>query len=196
MGYPIPFNYAPAAGLVAGQTLPTGLTIPSPTITGTVNATGMTGQLPYVLAQSGTAVTAAVDTNENILGTATIPASAMGTLALVRVTASWTCNNSANVKTIRVRLGGAAGTIYHSGALTSSTGGMQFVWVQNANAANAQVGGGYGFVVGGTSLLGVTKTTSAIDTSASTTLVITAQKATAGDTMTLDNFTVELLRIS
>jgi hypothetical protein len=144
-----------------------------------------------ILGASAVAVSGPADTNENILATITIPAGAMGPNGRLRIHTLWTVNNNANVKAARVRLGGIGGTDFLGANIASTLSMQSQVMIANRNAANSQVG----FAVTTTSfaLVNATNVTAAIDTSAATTLVITAAKATAGDTMTLESYLVELI---
>jgi hypothetical protein len=135
-----------------------------------------------VLAQSGAAVSGAADTNENTLATITIPAGAMGANGQVIVEAAWEMTSSANNKTFRIKFGG---TSYFNLALTTRTLLKTQVTIANANSASSQVGHNNGEVVQlGTSTAGA-KTTSAVDTTAAVTLLITGQKASGAETLTL-----------
>lgn len=150
--------------------------------------------LPRILGASGVAVSGPADTSENILATITVPAGAMGLNGRLRWEAHWTFTNSANSKTCRVRFGGIGGSAYTSVAFTTTANFRDFKGLANRGASNSQIsvadvfgpgssfGGGTGTVV-----------TSAIDTSAATTLVITGQKASAGETITLESYLVELI---
>lgn len=143
-----------------------------------------------VLGASAVAVSGGADTNENILATITIPAGAMGLNGQLRVTTLWTVTNSVNNKVIRVRLGGIGGTAYLGNTLTTSASAADTRVISNRGAANSQVGWQSGLGTGGSSSA---VQTSAIDTSAATTLVITGQKATAGETLTLESYLCELI---
>ena len=145
-----------------------------------------TGSL--ILGASGATSTAPADTAENILATITIPQLPANALITYRVAISQT--NNANVKSMRLRLGGIAGTDLWGALSVASQARYQFDGViQNRNATNSQVAH---FMFGATSLANAAVATAAIDTSAPTTLVITAQKATAGDTVTLESYYVAL----
>lgn len=169
-------------------TLGSGSTIPSPTFTGT----GGSG-VPFVIAQSYAAVSGAADTVENTLATITVPANAIGANGSIRLRLAFTNTNNANIKTMRVRFSGAAGTIIVSRDMASA-GAWDFDLIMaNRNATNSQVTRGYGLNSVGS--VGVpTIAASAIDTTAATTLVVTIQKATAGDTVTLEGYTAELIK--
>lgn len=141
-----------------------------------------------VLGRSGTAVSAPADTSEDILGTVTIPANWMGKNGMLKILSLWSCTNNANVKTARIRLGGIGGTAYETVALANNAAAQSYEVIWNANSTNSQVGSGaVGF--GATATANIT---SAIDTTVDQTIVFTGQKATAGDTLTLAGYVVEL----
>lgn len=148
--------------------------------------------LPYVLAQSFAAVSGAADTNENTLATITIPANAMGANGAVRIYTLWTVNNNANAKTARIKFGG---TTYESLTLANNTNFADLVIVGNRGVTNSQVG----FPSNHTNPFGLINSaaaSSAVDTTAAVTILLTAQKATGSDTMTLEGYIVELIRAS
>jgi hypothetical protein len=150
------------------------------------------GSTWVVLDRSGVAVAGAADANENALATVNIPA--LQANSVLRVTMSMSVTNNANVKTARIRFSGAAGTIYVSLSLANTAHGGACVLIANRAATNSQVGEWIAAHVGAsaTNNSGVV-VTSSVDTSAATTLLITAQKASAGDTMQLESYLVELL---
>lgn len=145
-----------------------------------------------VLAAGGNLTTPA-DTTEDTLATVTIPANAMGANGQVRITTFWRCNNSVNVKTVRVHFSGFVGAVIQTFTLTSKTGAQITTVLANKNATNSQsaLGVAYDLTLnvivdgGGNVVL-------AENTTAATTLVFTGQKATAGETLVLDHYTVEL----
>lgn len=149
-----------------------------------------------ILAQSAVAVSGAADTNENTLATIPVPANAMGPNGTLRIWTSWTYTNSANVKTIRVRFSGAAGTQFFSRGETTTAIANNVTTISNRNATNSQVSGGTAngtlTVTGlGTSTGAIV--TGAVDTTVATTLVITGQKALDSETLTLERYLVEVL---
>jgi hypothetical protein len=151
--------------------------------------TGVSG-VPYVLGASGVAVSGAADTNENTLATITIPANAMGASGVLRIDTLWTHTNSANNKILRVRLGGGAGTAYAAFTVTTVATTHGFTIIYNRGVANSQVGTSTApSATSGSALI-----TSAVDTTSATTIVITGQKASAGETLTLESYCVELLK--
>ena len=151
-------------------------------------------QSPLILAVSGTAVSAGANTTENVLATITIPGGSMGANGQLWVYSLWSYTNSANNKTLRVRLGGAGGTQALASTHTTSTHFADLRIIQNVNAQNSQIF----FDRGSTPHPGATSAganiTAAIDTSAATTLVLTGQKASAGETLTLSAYSVMVVR--
>lgn len=156
--------------------------------------TGVSG-VPYLLAQSGAAVNTPADTTEDILATITIAAGILGTAGMLLVETVWTLTNSGNAKGMRIRLGGIGGTAYMAAVgFTNQLTLMTRTLIWNRAAANSQVGCSPYMSTGAGTFFDTAPTTSAIDTSASTTLVITGQKATSGETLTLESYTVSLLK--
>lgn len=158
-------------------------------VTNTVGA-AVWRHIPRILGQSGAAVSGAADTAENTLATVSVPAGSMGVNGVVRVTSLWSYTNSANNKTLRVDFGGFD---FLSNAATTTVGTQTLTLIRNRNATNSQVGftnatfGAIGTTTG-------TATTCAVDTTAAVSLTLTGQKASAGETLTLESYTVELLR--
>jgi hypothetical protein len=144
-----------------------------------------------VLAASAVAASAGAVTTEETLATITVPANAMGLHGTLRVTTVWTHTNGANNKTLRVRFSGAAGTQYCNVVATTTATTVHQATISNRGAANSQVGGHTGVSAFSGSSGAVT--TSAVDTTADTTIVISGQKASSGDTLTLERYMVELL---
>lgn len=144
-----------------------------------------------VLGASAAAVSCPADTSEDLLATVTIPAGIMGLNGILRIYHLWSFTSSANNKTPRVRLGGIGGTVYGSDVFTTSATWQDMRWIANRGAANSQIGGksSAGILTFSTS----SNITSSVDTSAATTLVFTGQKASAGETLTLEQYLVELL---
>ncbi len=144
-----------------------------------------------VLAKSAVAVSAPADVTEDTLATITVPANAMGANGALRITTLWSFTSSGNTKTLRVRFSGGAGTLYFTPILTVNTNVECVVNIANRNTTNSQVGGS--LATSDNAALGTTKATSAVDTTAGTTIVITGQKASAGETLTLESYLVELM---
>lgn len=145
-----------------------------------------------ILGASAVAVSGPADTSENILATITVPAGAMGLNGILRVRALWSHTNSANNKTLRIRLGGVGGTQFLAIVPTTTASAITDTTIQNRGAANSQVGSVAALVASFGTTSGALAT-GAIDTSVATTLVLTGQKASAGETITLESYLVELI---
>lgn len=143
-----------------------------------------------VLARSAVAASAAADTNENTLATVTIPAGLLGLNSGLLVFAHWTTTNSANNKVARVKLGT---TNLYSSTTTTNTHQQTHGTIRNRNSASSQFasfwnGRGTDSVP---NILGVA--TGAEDTSGALNLLLTGQKASAGETLTLEGYHVHLM---
>jgi hypothetical protein len=150
----------------------------------------------YVIASMKTApVSHTGDTNETALATITIPANTIGIGGHIIVKSIWGWTNSANNKTIRTRLGGISGTEFQTTVATTTVAGRFEVEIANQDAANDQVSIARGF--GSGVFFGVTSgalEAGAIDTTVEQDLVLSAQLANTGETITLHSYTVELIR--
>lgn len=137
-------------------------------------------------AQSATPVSVTGTLTETTLATITIPGGMMGPNGSLRIRALFGGTNSANSKTMRVRLAGSA--MATSAGFTTSDYALHQVLVANRNAQNSQLAS-YGTAQAGTGSVTVT----AVDTSVDQLLTITGQLASAGETLTLQSFLVEAL---
>lgn len=150
--------------------------------------------VPYVLCQSAVAVSAPADTSEDTLYTCTVPANAIGPNGSLRVSLTWTRAGAGGNNTMRARFSGGAGTVFMGRVLGGTYNGFnQVALLSNRNATNSQISSQDNNSDSYVSSTGVTNATSAVDTTASTTVVITCQKASAGDTCTLLRVLIELL---
>lgn len=132
-------------------------------------------------------------TSEEDLVSITIPAGLMGVNGQLEVTHFWEATNNANVKTMRVKLGGTAffanATAINSNAIFLPP--PTRIW--NRNSQSSQMA--FAAANGNTTIAtGTAKTTGTVDTSAATTLAISGQKATGADTLTLIGYVVRLIR--
>lgn len=150
-------------------------------------------QPSIILGSSASAVSGAADTNENTLATITVPAGAMGLNGILRITTFWTLTNNANSKTLKVYFGGGGGTTYLSVDRASAASFATICTIMNRASASSQVGNSDAAANVFTATTDAL-TTSSINTAAATTIVITGQKATAGDAITLEAYLVELIR--
>lgn len=145
-----------------------------------------------VIQKSFVAVTApASDTNENVIATITLPV--LSANDILRITHHWTVTGNANVKTVRVRMDGITGTIFVADTYTSVTYGQSMSYIANRNSTAVQVGYSDKILGSGTKTL-TADVAGAVETNTgSVTIVLTAQKATGTDTMTLEGYLVELM---
>jgi hypothetical protein len=150
---------------------------------------------PYTFGVSGASVVHTGTTNETVLATIAVDAGAFGANGYVDVEGFITAiTNNANAKTIRVRFGasgaGTGGTAIAAMAGASlATYGFR-VRIANSNATNAQHGGLNNGSWGGAA---AAINTATIDTTAATEIVITAELANSGDSLTLRNRSARLV---
>lgn len=148
-------------------------------------------QTGYILGQSAVAVSVSATTSEETLATITVPANSMGANGCVEILAAFTMTNSANNKTMRFKFGGAA-TTYRVLVATTSATFLVYGALCNRNATNSQVSNVSQTAAGafGSSINPLV--TSAVDTTANVDITITGQKASSGETLTLENYMVRL----
>jgi hypothetical protein len=113
------------------------------------NVTGLTRRLgskvPYQWRVAGVGAVAQSHTGdlvETTLASVQIPAGLIGPNGVVRISAVWSCTNSANTKTFRIRFGTAAGsgTAYLTRTATTSGTVITQQTISNRNSASSQVG--------------------------------------------------------
>lgn len=177
--------------------LPDASNVPFTNTDSGLSATNVQAAIDEIVAErrvwkSGAAVTAPADTVENTLATISVPANALGANGFIRFSFSLGVTNNANAKNIRLRYSGAAGTQLMNANAANVSAFMFQGTLSNSNATNAQRTSVHGGNVSGWSLQ-AQLAQSAIDTTAATTIVITAQKASAGDTVTLIDYLFELI---
>jgi len=121
------------------------------------------------------------------LATITIPAGLLGENGKLKIYPLWATTNNANVKTLRLNIGGPLSTMT-SQSVPNNSG---LLIIRNINSESVQKCSS-GLVAGiGSSIGSIASPT--IDTSAETTITITGQLAVGGDTMTLEDLFVEVV---
>lgn len=145
-----------------------------------------------VLAASAVQVSHTGTTAETALATVTVPANALGANGILRITSLWSNNNNANTKTPRIRYSTITGTTYNAISPTTNLSHRLQCQIANRNATNSQVGAtsavtGFGQGAGAVA-------TGAVDTTASSTIILSGQLANAGDTMAIESYIVEILK--
>jgi hypothetical protein len=162
----------------------------------TLNATGGGSGGVSLLAQSNAAISLTGTTTETTLATYTLPANTLGANGILRITSFWSCNNTANNHTARVRFGGTLGTVYLTDNLNSRLNGQGITHIRANNATNSQKAFAGNNFVGSSFTSGtVAVTTSSVDTTSNVDVVISGQLANSGDNMTLEGYTIELLKL-
>ena len=145
--------------------------------------------VPYIIAQSGAAVAAPGDTNENTLATIAIPANSMGANGRIKVRAFFTCPSSANNKTFKFVFGG---TTISSLVVTTVTQEDMWVEIMNLNATNSQRSS-QTMSMTSSALTFANTATAAIDTTQAVNLTITVTKASGGEAVSLIWYYVEAM---
>lgn len=139
---------------------------------------------PSTLAQSATPITLSGSTDVTVLASVKVPANAMGSAGMVRITTTWSVTNNENNKTVITRFGGAD---IARNAVTTVSSYQEQRLVQNRNPGQ-QV-----FMFGGASYTGAPVATLDKDTTKTQTVDIVAQLQIATDAITLEAYTVELI---
>ena len=137
-----------------------------------------------VLGASAVAVSCASTAVDEVLASFTIPAGTLGVNSIIEIAPLWSYTNSANNKTLKVKIGGV--TVYGP-ARTTTERCSPLLAFQNRNSLTSQIqsiDGGY-FATS----TGATPTTT-IDFSVNVTVQITGQRASGADTLTLECYRV------
>lgn len=144
-----------------------------------------------ILGKSAVASSVTGTTTETTLATINVPAGAMGPNGQLRVTALWSMTNNANSKTARARLGAGGPQLFTS--IVPSLASQRIIReLGNRNSQTSQVSYGAGITAStGTSTTAVSTFT--VDTSAAFDLVLTGTLTNTGDTMTLEQYIVEVV---
>lgn len=143
--------------------------------------------IPLILgANANQSVTGTVA--ETVLGTITVPAGLLGTNGQIRIRTVWTYTNSANNKTLRIRYSAIGGTAFYANTVTTTATCIDDRTICAAGATNAQIVNTSNTAFG---IVGAADGLS-VDTTVATTIVITGQLASSGETITV-NYTVEYI---
>jgi hypothetical protein len=145
--------------------------------------------IPAILAQSGVAVSVTGTLAETTLASVTIPGGLMGPNGSLRITLLWSNTNNANAKTVQVKIDGQ---IVSSANQANNASYQHLVIVHNRGSQSAQVMM-RSSQVGGLAQNSTGTTVTAIDTSIDKVITFTGTLGVAGDTITLEGYTVEIL---
>jgi hypothetical protein len=149
---------------------------------------------PVIIASSGTAVPLTGSTSVVTLATISLPANLLGLNGAIRLWSLWSAGaNNVNAKTGRIMYSGAGGSTLRTFSLASLLSMNRLDTIRNNGTTNGQkfFVGSSGVILGSsTTVIG----TSAIDTTAATSIVLTGQLADGTDTLTLESYTAEFIR--
>lgn len=150
------------------------------------------GRILIPLAQSAVAISCPADANEDILATFNLAAGLLGPNGILRLSTTWSFTNNANTKTPRIRFSEGAGTVIATTSMTTALSLKMIATMANRGVQNSQITDA--LISAGGGVVGQTLTSSAIDTTAATSIVISGQKAVGGDTFTLESYLLELIQ--
>jgi hypothetical protein len=149
----------------------------------------------FVLSQTSNPFNLPADTNENTIALVKVPANTLGANGLITITGTLLCTNNSNAKTLRVRFGD--GTLNNTtcpvvfqGSLASSSYTQFNCQLGNAGSTASQsIVSNY---IKDTTPSGISATTSTINTTLDKYVLITGQKATAGDVFEVLNYNFQI----
>lgn len=140
---------------------------------------------------AGTAVTGSTSETLFSNGTFTVRGGLMGLNGSLRIEQKLTFTNSANTKTLRVRLGGIGGTAVNDPQVVNLQTAHITTQVDNRNSQSSQIGSN-----GSVNLSAATNNwrNATINTAVDWDIALTGQLASAGETLTLEGYRITLLR--
>ena len=117
----------------------------------------------------------------------TIPAGLIGANGKLKIYPLWATTNNANIKTLRLNIGGMLCSTMVSQSIPNNSG---LLIIRNINSESVQKCSSG--LVAGIGASGGSIASNTIDTTAATTITITGQLAVGTDTLTLEDLFVEL----
>lgn len=148
--------------------------------------------MPYIFAQTATAVSVGAVTSEAVLATVTIPGGVMGPNGILIIDSFWSYNNNANNKSQIIRVGGPAGTQVVVMGSVSMSSVIRRAFMINNNSQSAQKFLLPAGRVDGFGQASAAPATSAVNTASNWDLVFSGQKAVSGDTLTLEGYQISI----
>lgn len=163
----------------------TAVTVFNNTLSANVDANGMpqVPASPTAFATTGPGAFTGVTGSAITLYTMTIPAAAMGTNGIYRLEAQYALNATAGGRTVTTAFGG---TTLSNPTMGNVTGQRLSFWVNNRNSASVQ--NSWAQQIASSSIAAGT-TYSAINTANAVSVTITCNRATATDTLMVENVT-------
>ena len=146
---------------------------------------------PVKLYTTGSTTTAVTNTTaETQVASFTLPGGVMGLNGVLRLCPMFSQTNSANNKTLRIKLGAATAITQAFGG-TGSASAYGILTIRNLNSQSSQKSTQGGILGVGTTSSAIG--TSAADTSADITVSLTVQMGALAETVTLEHLFVEVL---
>ena len=146
---------------------------------------------PVKLYTTGSTTTAVTNTTaETQVASFTLPGGVMGMNGILRLCPMFSQTNSANTKTLRIKLGAATAITQAFGG-TGSASAYGILTIRNLNSQSSQKSTQGGILGVGTTSSAIG--TSAADTSADITVSLTVQMGALAETVTLEHLFVEVL---
>jgi hypothetical protein len=146
----------------------------------------------WKVVSNGAASSHTGNTTETTLATIPIPAGALGANGTLRLTLNFSCNTTANAKTVRARFNNATtGTQYLNSPLTSQARLHTPIFITNRNSESSQIGGTNPGNQTGYSQSTSPQVTTTVNTAVATNIYVTGQLADAADTITLETWVLE-----
>lgn len=146
--------------------------------------------VPYIFSQSSVAISGTAVTTEEVYKTITIPGGAVGPNGMVQIFTNWTTTSNANNKSLNIRVGGVAGTLYMQVGNTTHVGATRNTVFVNNNSESAQKTASPAGNTQGTGNFSAAGITSTVNTAAAWDIVISGTKAVSTDTITLESYQV------
>ena len=147
---------------------------------------------PILLKSSGIAVTVSATTAEEELANITVPANLLGINGYLKIRMIFNVTNGVDDKIVRLRYSTITGTAVFGYISTTVDYIVVDATLFNRNLTNSQITTAIA-TVNTPAVVPPVSVTSAIDTTVDTTLVITGQKETAGNTLIMSSYFVELV---
>ena len=142
-----------------------------------------------VLAQTNTRIDLTGVTGLVEMASVAVKGGMMSANGMLEIYTLWGYTNSANSKTLGIRLGGSGGTAFFARSETTSAVHHAMTIIRNANSVSSQVGVGSA-LAGGLGSTSGTLITSSVNTANDTTVSITGNLASAAETITLYGYKV------
>lgn len=137
-------------------------------------------------------------TAETVLATVTIPGGYLGANGVIRITSVWSATDNANTKTARIKFGasgeGTSGVEFYTLDMATKATLRQQTQIMNNGSASAQIAGPKALSESGFGLSDGLIVTDTTDTASDVDVIFTAQLANSADTISLEAYTIEILK--